>query len=99
MCIVKQLMPNAAHQTMLLSFLQAEQELGQLRGNLQDQQSMTKQEAQRVSRDSTGAMQLSARRQLLATTASAAVKALHPSQTQHSLFELHTDVKLTAETD
>lgn len=29
--------------------LQAEQELGQLRGNLQDQQSLTKQEARRVS--------------------------------------------------
>jgi hypothetical protein len=29
--------------------LQAEQELGQLRGNVQDQQSLTKQEAQRVS--------------------------------------------------
>jgi hypothetical protein len=51
----KRLIANVVCGTVLLSFLQAEQELGQLHGNLQDQQSMTKQEAQRVSRDSTDA--------------------------------------------
>jgi hypothetical protein len=67
-----------------LLFLQAEQELGQLRGNLQDQQSMTKQEAQRVS----GTAQCNAAQRLklaAGTCATSSVKTLQPSQIQHSL--------------